>query len=84
MTTAFTGENVSVWLNHLDGTRTALFTYQQEEIENAAQTINDLAALLPEDGELHVLLAPRSQTANKLALHLETEAGWWSSGRRMH
>lgn len=73
-----TGESVSVWLNHLDGTRTALFTYQLEEIQNAAQTINDLAALLPAGGRMHVLLAPRSQTANKLALHLDTETGWSS------
>ena len=77
-TPVITGESASVWLNHLDGTQTALFTYQLEDIQKAAQTINELAALLPEDGRMHVLLAPRSQTANKLALHLDTESGWSS------
>jgi hypothetical protein len=53
-------------------------TYSQEEIEAAAAVFNAYAALLPEDGTLHVLLAPRAQTANKLALHTDTETGWSS------
>ncbi len=70
------GEGASVWLEHRDGTKTAVFTYSMEDIESAAQTLNGYAALLPEGGTLHVLLAPRAQTANRLALHLDTETGW--------
>ncbi len=73
-----TDDTVSVWLNHKDGTRTALFTYGKDEIQKAANVLNDYAALLPVGGTLHVMLAPRSQSANKLALHLDTESGWSS------
>jgi hypothetical protein len=67
-----------VWLESADGTRTALLTYSGEEIQKAADVFNAYAAELPEDGGLHVLLAPRAQTANKLALHTDTETGWSS------
>lgn len=72
------GDSANVWLNHKDGTQTALFTYTIEEIKAAADVLNKYAALLPVGGELHVLLAPRAQTANKLALHLDVESGWSS------
>ena len=75
---AATGDSANVWLNHKDGTRTALFTYGKEELEKAASVLNAYAALLPAGGKLHVLLAPRAQTANKLALHLGGESGWTS------
>ena len=71
-----TGDSVSVWLDHVNGTKTALFTYSKEELKTTAETLNAYAALLPVGGKLHVLIAPRSQTANKLALHLDTESGW--------
>lgn len=71
-------ENASIWLNHKNGTKTALFTYEKADLEQAAQVLNQYAALLPVGGKVHVLLAPRAQTANKLALHLDTEAGWTS------
>lgn len=73
-----TGDAAHVWLNHKDGTRTALFTYEKNEIQRAADVINQYAALLPVGGKVHVMLAPRAQTANKLALHLDTESGWSS------
>ena len=73
-----TGDSVSVWLDHVNGTKTALFTYSKEELKTTADTLNAYAALLPVGGKLHVLIAPRSQTANKLALHLDTESGWSS------
>ncbi len=76
--TAITGDSVNVWLNHRDGTRTALFTYSKEQIEKAATVLNQYAALLPVGGKLHVMLAPRAQTVNKFALHLDTESGWAS------
>jgi hypothetical protein len=72
------GDSIDVWLNNRDGTSTALFAYSPEDIRKAADTLNAYAALLPEGGTLHVLLAPRAQTANKLALHLDTESGWTS------
>lgn len=75
---AVTGDTVNVWLNHKDGARTALFTYGKDEIQKAATVLNDYAALLPVGGTLHVMLAPRSQSTNKLALHLDTESGWSS------
>lgn len=73
-----TGDTVNIWLNHNDGTKTALFTYSKEEIQTTADTLNAYAALLPVGGKLHVMLAPRAQTANKLSLHLDTESGWTS------
>ena len=77
-TATITGDTVDVWLNHRDGTRTALFTYSKEQIEKAATVLNQYAALLPVGGKLHVMLAPRAQTVNKFALHLDTESGWTS------
>jgi hypothetical protein len=50
-------------------------TYSREQIQKAADVFNLYAALLPEGGTLHVLLTPRAQTVNKLALHLDTERG---------
>ena len=76
--TTITGDSVNVWLNHRDGTKTALFTYSKEQIEKAATVLNQYAALLPVGGKLHVMLAPRAQTVNKFALHLDTESGWTS------
>jgi len=73
-----TPEQASVWLIHADGTKSALLTYSKADIERAANVFNSYAALLPTDGKLHVLLVPRSQTANKMALHLDTESGWSS------
>ena len=72
------GDSVNVWLNHKDGTRTALFTYDRDALQNAAIVFNDYASLLPIGGCVHVMLAPRAQTANKLALHPDTESGWSS------
>lgn len=72
------GNAAHVWLNHKDGTKEALLTYPKSEIQKAAVVINSYAALLPVGGTVHVMLAPRSQTANKLALHLDTESGWSS------
>jgi hypothetical protein len=73
-----TGESASVWLIHRDGSRTALLTYTREELLRAADTLNAYAALLPDGGRMHVLLIPRSQNANKLALHTDEESGWTS------
>ena len=78
VSSAATPEQANVWLLSTDGTKTALLTYSKEDIERAARVFNSYAALLPADGTLHVLLVPRSQTANKLALHLDTESGWSS------
>ena len=72
------GDSASIWLNHKDGTKTALFTYDKTDLEKAASVLNRYAALLPVGGKLHVMLAPRAQTANKLALHLDSESGWTS------
>ena len=72
------GDSAHGWLIHKDGTKSALFTYDKVELEKAAAVFNQYAALLPVGGKVHVLLAPRSQTANKLALHLDTESGWAS------
>lgn len=76
------GDSASVWLIHQDGSKTALLSYSGEELEKAAKTLNAYAALLPSGGRMHVLLAPRSQTANKLALHLGEESGWSSEVER--
>ena len=72
------GDSANIWLNHKDGTKTALFTYDKTDLEKAASVLNRYAALLPVGGKLHVMLAPRAQTANKLALHLDSERGWTS------
>ena len=72
------GDSANIWLNHKDGTKTALFTYDKTDLEKAASVLNRYAALLPVGGKLHVMLAPRAQTANKLALHLDSESGWTS------
>lgn len=69
------GDTAGVWLEQSDGTRTELLTYSREQIQKAADVFNLYAALLPEGGTLHVLLTPRAQTVNKLALHLDTERG---------
>ncbi|MEA5049635.1 MAG: DHHW family protein [Eubacteriales bacterium] len=73
----------SVWLEQKNGTRTELLTYSKEQIQKAADVFNLYAALLPEGGTLHVLLTPRAQTVNKLALHLDTESGLSSDVERM-
>lgn len=67
------GDTAGVWLEQSDGTRTELLTYSREQIQKAAEVFNLYAALLPKGGTLHVLLTPRAQTVNKLALHLDTE-----------
>ena len=72
------GDAAHVWLNHKDGTQTALFSYDKTEIKRAADVINQYAALLRVGGKVHVMLAPRAQTANKIALHLDAESGWSS------
>ena len=77
-TTTLSGDSASVWLHHKDGTQTALFTYNKEEIEKAAAVLNAYGALLPVGGKVHVLLAPRAQSVNKFALHFDTENGWSS------
>ncbi len=71
-------DEANVWLENADGTKTALLTYSGEDIQRAADVFNAYAAILPDDGTLHVLLAPRAQTANKLALHTDDENGWSS------
>jgi hypothetical protein len=76
--TVVAGETTHVWLNHKNGTKDALFTFDQTNLQKAADVINAYAALLPVGGTVHVMLAPRAQTANKLALHLDTESGWTS------
>ena len=73
-----TGDSASVWLLGRDGSKTALFTYSAQELQKTADILNAYAALLPVGGKLHVMLAPRSQSANKLALHLDTQTGWSS------
>ena len=78
-----TGESASVLLVHRDGSKSALLSYSKTELERAAGTLNQYAALLPAGGKMHVLLAPRSQTANKLALHLGEESGWTSEVERV-
>ena len=72
------GDSASVWLEQKDGSRTALLTYSREEIQKAADVLNSYAALLPEGGKLNVMLTPRAQTVNKLALHTGEESGWSS------
>lgn len=72
------GDAVHVWLDHKDGTRDALFTFSKEQLQQTADVINAYASLLPVGGTVHLMLAPRSQTANKLALHLNSESGWSS------
>lgn len=76
--TATVAGDATIWLHHKDGTKSALFTYSKAELEKAAAVLNQYAQLLPVGGKLHVLLTPRAQTANKLALHLDTESGWTS------
>ena len=71
-------DSANIWLFHKDGTRSALFTYDKKELLAAANVFNQYAALLPVGGKVHVLLPPRAQTANKLALHLDAESGWTS------
>ena len=77
-TSVETPDEATVWLLNSDGTRTALLTYARADIERAATVLNDYATLLPADGTLHVFFAPRAQTANQLALHLDEESGWSS------
>ena len=74
-----TGDTADVWLNQKDGSKTVLFSYSKEEIQKAATALNEYAALLPVGGKVHVLLAPRAQSVNQFALHLDSISGW-SSG----
>lgn len=67
-----------VWLENTDGTKSVLLTYSGEEIQKAADVFSAYAAALQDDGTLHILLAPRAQTANKFALHTDTASGWSS------
>ncbi len=71
-------DQASVWLKNADGTQTTLLTYSADDIQRAADVFNAYAAAIPENGTLHILLAPRAQTANKLALHTDMESGWSS------
>ena len=73
------GDTADVWLNQKDGSKTVLFSYSKEEIQKAATALNEYAALLPVGGKVHVLLAPRAQSVNQFALHLDSISGW-SSG----
>lgn len=75
---AETPDEATVWLLNKDGTKTALLTYERADVERAASVFNSYAGLLPADGTLHILLAPRAQTANRFALHLDEESGWSS------
>lgn len=76
--TATVAGDATIWLHHKDGTKSALFTYSKSDLEKSSAVLNQYAQLLPVGGKLHVLLTPRAQTANKLALHLDTESGWTS------
>lgn len=76
-------DTAGIWLEQKNGTRTELLTYSKEQIQKAADVFNLYAALLPEGGTLHVLLTPRAQTINKLALHLDTESGLYSDVENM-
>lgn len=78
-TNVLTGDTADVWLNQKDGSKTVLFSYSKEEIQKAATALNEYAALLPVGGKVHVLLAPRAQSVNQFALHLDSISGW-SSG----
>ncbi len=73
-----TGDTADVWLNQKDGSKTVLFSYSKEEIQKAAISLNEYAALLPVGGKVHVLLAPRAQSVNQFALHLDSISGWSS------
>lgn len=73
-----TGDTADVWLNQKDGSKTVLFSYSKEEIQKAATALNEYAALLPVGGKVHVLLAPRAQSVNQFALHLDSISGWSS------
>lgn len=72
------GDTADVWLNQKDGSKTILFSYSKEEIQKAATALNEYAALLPVGGKVHVLLAPRAQSVNQFALHLDSISGWSS------
>ena len=72
------GDTADVWLNQKDGSKTVLFSYSKEEIQKAATALNEYAALLPVGGKVHVLLAPRAQSVNQFALHLDSISGWSS------
>ena len=72
------GDTADVWLNQKDGSKTVLFSYSKEEIQIAATALNEYAALLPVGGKVHVLLAPRAQSVNQFALHLDSISGWSS------
>ena len=78
-TNVLTGDTADVWLKQKDGSKTVLFSYSKEEIQKAATALNEYAALLPVGGKVHVLLAPRAQSVNQFALHLDSISGW-SSG----
>lgn len=77
-TNVLTGDTADVWLNQKDGSKTVLFSYSKEEIQKAATALNEYAALLPVGGKVHVLLAPRAQSVNQFALHLDSISGWSS------
>ena len=72
------GDSASVWLLSRTGTKSPILTYSRENIQKAAGTLNAYAALLPEGGTLSVLLAPRAQTVNLFALHIDAENDWSS------
>ena len=78
ITNVLTGDTADVWLNQKDGSKTVLFSYSKEEIQIAATALNEYAALLPVGGKVHVLLAPRAQSVNQFALHLDSISGWSS------
>ena len=78
ITNVLTGDTADVWLNQKDGSKTVLFSYSKEEIQIAATALHEYAALLPVGGKVHVLLAPRAQSVNQFALHLDSISGWSS------
>ena len=65
-------------LTGVDGKNTQVYEYPAENLMTFAATLNKLAHLLPEDGEVHYLHVPVSGVGRRVRTNLASYNGWVS------
>ncbi len=65
-------------LTGVDGKDTQVYEYPAENVMTFAAVLNQLADMLPEDGEVHYMQVPVSGVARRVRTNLKTYNGWVS------
>ncbi|MDD6040673.1 MAG: DHHW family protein [Clostridia bacterium] len=73
------GAEYTLELMGVNGKNTHVYSYPAENLMAFAQTLNTLAGMLPEDGEVHYLQVPVSGVGRRVRTNLATYNGWVST-----